>query len=464
MNNHPPYQALQTDRPEELHALLLHALACLGDVVVIDNDGKIVFVSEGYLSHLNDPDENVLGKHISDVLEDSVLPSVLDSGNATWGSTFLRNGNLYLVNRVPIMESGKISGVVAQALINSDSNQFTPKQFEQFMMELNYYREKYERVSLPQNNIDTIVGVGPVMQELKNTLRMISSTRSSVLLCGESGTGKEVFAGALHNLSPRKDKPFIKLNCAAIPENLIESELFGYVGGAFTGALKNGKIGDFEAASGGTLFLDEIDSLSLNMQAKLLRAIQEREIKKIGSTKPIPIDVRFIFATNKDLLQMIKENTFREDLYYRINVLNLRIPPLRERREDIPVLAKHFVEKFNKELGKPIQGITTRALLLLEEYDWPGNIRQLENCIERAFNYASGSLIDEEDIDIPGLRPQQVPSDAVSTLREEMDAAEKHAILRALQRCGNNKTQAAKQLGIDRRVLYQKITRLGINN
>lgn len=286
-----------------------------------------------------------------------------------------------------------------------------------------------------------------------------------MLITGKSGTGKEVFAGAIHNLSSRRDNAFIRLNCAAIPDSLLESELFGYEGGAFTGALRGGKIGDFEAANGGTLFLDEVDSLSINMQAKLLRAIQEREIKKVGSTKPIPIDVRFIFATNKDLHQMVKDGAFREDFYYRINVINLHLPPLRDRREDIRPLVNNFIEKLNRELGRNVREVTPEAMAMLEAYDWPGNIRELENCVERAFNYVTGSVVEARHIVLPGqesLRAQPPAVPGGETLKEVRARAEKAAIQQMLQACGGNKKETAERLGIDRSILYDKMKRYGL--
>jgi transcriptional regulator with PAS, ATPase and Fis domain len=274
----------------------------------------MVYISEEYAKNMHVSLESAIDRPISEVVEDSALPKVLRSGESTLGATYYRDGNAFFVNRVPLRRDGKIVGVVAQAVLRSHfDSDWTELQLKQFMRELNYYKEKNKRMTAPQNDLSSIISRSKVMEDLKDTLVTVSATRSTVLITGESGTGKEVFAGALHNLSPRKGKPFVKLNCAAIPDNLLESELFGYEEGAFTGALKGGKIGDFEAADGGSLFLDEVDSLSPSMQAKLLRVIQEREIKKVGSTKTIPIDVRLIFATNKDLYQEVKEGRFRED-------------------------------------------------------------------------------------------------------------------------------------------------------
>ena len=452
---------------ELMEYILREALVCLGEVLILDETGRMIFVSKEYAQNMKLSIEETLGRHITEIVEDSVIPEVLKTGKPTIWATYRRHGNVFFVNRIPIRKDGKIVGVVAQAVLNSRlEGSYSPKQLESFVQELNYYREKHKQMSSPRSDLDSIVGRSKVMEDLKDTLCVVSGTRSSVLLTGESGTGKEVFAGAIHNLSPRRDKPFIKLNCAAIPDTLLESELFGYEAGAFTGALKGGKIGDFEAANGGTLFLDEVDSLSPNMQAKLLRVIQEREIKKVGSTKVIPIDVRFIFATNKDLYQQVKEGRFREDFYYRINVINLRLPPLRERMEDILPLVNNFLRKFNRDLDRHITGVTTEAMMLLERYQWPGNIRELENCIERAFNYATDDVIEARHIDLP--LPVEVdagdtgPGRLNCTLKEARDHAEKLAIKRMLEVCGGNKKEAAERLGIDRSILYDKIKKFGL--
>lgn len=461
------YGICQGADPEQTRKILFDALVALGEILVLDANGRMIYISEAYARNMGVSIEEALGRHITEIIDDSKIPAVLKSGKADLWAHYFRNGNNFLVNRLPIWENGKVVGVVAQSILTSEMEDSTAKQtLNRLIRELNYYKEKHKQMSAPRSDLSSIVGRSKVMEDLKDTLRIVSGTRSSVLLTGESGTGKEVFAGAIHNLSPRRDKPFIKLNCAAIPDTLLESELFGYEEGAFTGALKGGKIGDFEAANGGTLFLDEVDSLSPNMQAKLLRVIQEREIKKVGSTRVFPIDVRFIFATNKDLYAKVKEGTFREDFYYRINVINLRLPPLRERMEDIVPLVENFLRKFNRELDRHVSGLTPEAVMLLERYHWPGNIRELENCIERAFNYAVEGIIDADHIDLPlpteGEESEVGPGWLNCTLREARDHAERMAIKRMLEVCGGNKKETAERLGIDRSILYDKIKRYGL--
>src|SRR5271155_894106 len=250
----------------------------------------------------------------------------------------------------------------------------------------------FKRDAATRNSLDNIVGVSPAMEKLKQTIRTVASTQSTILIYGESGTGKELVARALHVCSPRAAEPFVSINCGAFPETLLESELFGYVKGAFTGANQN-KRGLFEVADQGTIFLDEISEMSLTMQVKLLRVLQEGKVRAIGSTEESDVDVRIIAATNKDLAKEIAEERFREDLYYRLSVIPIHLPPLRERHEDIPLLARDFLGRFSKSMSKKIEGIEPEAMRRLEVYGWPGNVRELENTIERAVALESGARI-----------------------------------------------------------------------
>jgi two-component system response regulator PilR (NtrC family) len=260
----------------------------------------------------------------------------------------------------------------------------------------------YRRDAAARNSLDNIVGVSPAMEKLKQTIRTVASTSSSILIYGESGTGKELVARAAHVCSPRAGEPFVSVNCGAFPETLLESELFGYVKGAFTGAAQN-KRGLFEVADGGTIFLDEISEMTMAMQVKLLRVLQERTIRPVGGTNEIPIDVRVISATNRELDKLVGENAFREDLYYRLNVIPVHVPPLRERREDIGLLANHFLKKYSPAAGKSILRINAQCLEALAGYEWPGNVRQLENTIERAVALETGN---ELQVELPAERPK----------------------------------------------------------
>ena len=308
-------------------------------------------------------------------------------------------------------------------------------------------------------NFSNILGKSKPMRDLFALITKVAGSRSTVLIQGKSGTGKELVAKAIHYNSPRRERPLVTVNCSAIPKDLLESELFGHVKGAFTGAIAH-KRGLFEEADGGSLFLDEIGELSPELQVKLLRVIQEREIKRVGDTRTISVDVRLIAATNRDLAQAVKEGIFREDLYYRLNVIPIVLPDLKDRAEDIPLLVTHFLMKYAKEADPPIEGISKEAMRLLLEYDWPGNVRELENVIERAVILGHGPQILPEDLPAH-LRTRMIPvrhqTRAASTPRPTLEELERDYIATVLGETHWHRMQAAHILGIDRRTLYRKI-------
>jgi DNA-binding NtrC family response regulator len=304
----------------------------------------------------------------------------------------------------------------------------------------------------------TLVHQSESMARVVEMAARVAATDSTVLITGESGTGKGLVARRIHQLSPRARRPFITVDCGTLVETLFESELFGHVKGAFTGADAN-KVGKFELAQHGTLFFDEISNISLEVQAKLLRAVEERKVSKVGSHRVITVDVRLIAATNKDLTRAIKDGAFREDLFYRLNVVRLELPPLRERKGDISLLAQHFLEKYNQRLRKNIQGITPEALDLILRYDWPGNVRELENTIERLIVLSSGPYLEPADLAYAGLFGAGVPEMAAISLKDQ----ERDHILRTLKRCDGNKSEAARALGIDRKTLREKLKRYQID-
>ncbi|MGD8175208.1 PEP-CTERM-box response regulator transcription factor [Marinimicrobium sp. ARAG 43.8] len=311
--------------------------------------------------------------------------------------------------------------------------------------------ENRRLIRLQQTPLEGLVTHDPTMLKICRMLEKVSPTNVTCTLLGESGTGKEVMARSIHQLSPRRQKRFIAINCAAVPENLIESELFGYEKGSFTGAAKQ-TLGKVETAHEGTLFLDEIGDMPLNLQSKLLRFLQERVIERVGGREEIPVDVRVICATNKDLQQMVDDGSFREDLFYRISEVTIRIPPLRQRQGDNVLLARHFMLKFAKEHKQKIKGFTPDAVEAIESYSWPGNIREMENKIKRAVIMADGKHITRDDLDlvIDG-------NDLSFNLRQVRQEAEKHAILRAVAMTDNNISAAAKLLGITRPTFYDLI-------
>jgi DNA-binding NtrC family response regulator len=308
--------------------------------------------------------------------------------------------------------------------------------------------------------IDRIIGYDPRMQEIFQFIKTVAPTRSTVLIHGESGTGKELIAGAIHYLSERRHNRFIKVNCAAISEELLESELFGHEKGAFTGAIRHNE-GKFILADGGSILLDEVSEMSPKLQAKLLRVLQEKEVDRVGGREPIKVDVRVMATTNRDLEEEIKKGTFRQDLYYRLNVVTISFPPLRERKGDIPLLAQHFLQKYNQEMNKKIRSLSPDAEQTLVKFHWPGNVRQLENCIERAVVICSGDYIEPQHLPVEICRAEYSGSDNghASGLEVGLSVAEmeKRLIFKTLDFTNNNRTRAAEMLGISIRTLRNKL-------
>ena len=312
-------------------------------------------------------------------------------------------------------------------------------------------------------DMQNIIGRSPAMISLLETVAHVAPSEAIVMITGESGTGKELIAGVIHYNSPRKDGPFVKINCAAITETLLESELFGHEKGSFTGADRR-KEGRFYQANQGSIFLDEVSEMPLTMQVKLLRVLQERELTRVGGEKVIPVDVRVIAATNKDLVDLKNRGLFREDLYYRLNVVSLEIPPLTKRRDDIPLLARHFLENFAEKNKKEIKGFTPKAMDQLIRYDWPGNVRELMNAVERAVVLARTDYLDNQDFSILNPLSQQ-PTPALSDFDNidiPLEEVEKAAILRMLESVAGNKSEAARRLGITRKTLHKKLKKYGV--
>jgi DNA-binding NtrC family response regulator len=311
---------------------------------------------------------------------------------------------------------------------------------------------------------DNIVGRSPAMREIFATVERVAPSRATVLLAGESGVGKDLIARAIHFHSPRRDRPFVKINCTAIPENLMESELFGYEKGAFTGA-NTTKPGKFEQADTGTVFLDEIGDVPPSIQVKLLRVLQEREFERLGSNKTRHIDVRVIAATNQDLRAALEQGTFREDLYYRLNVVPIDIIPLRERMQDIPFLAEHFLNKYALETGKKVDTITPAAMAKLSAYHWPGNVRELENAIERGVVMCIGDQLDAADIKLDNApRPRVATGEFSLPPGMTLDTYEQEIIREALRRADGNKSQAARSLGLTRNALRYRLAQMGLED
>jgi DNA-binding NtrC family response regulator len=333
----------------------------------------------------------------------------------------------------------------------------------------NLRRELDERFGL-----DNIVGTSNAMGEVFEMTRQVASARSTVMITGESGTGKELIAHAIHQMSPRSQCPFVVVHCAALNENLLESELFGHEKGAFTSAHER-VIGRFEKADRGTLFLDEIGEINASIQVKLLRVLEARQFERVGGGEPIEVDVRLIAATNRDLKTLVDDGNFREDLYYRLNVVNIHLPPLRDRPEDIPLLLDHFLKLAAEENGKKLQGFTSEAVKVLTAYNWPGNVRELRNCVERMVVMARGTKLSLNDVpadisqaisrDLHAGEDEGAPDEPrLETPSLDMDTQERNLIIRALKKTGGNRTEAASILGISRRTLHRKLNTYGLQD
>jgi two-component system response regulator AtoC len=337
----------------------------------------------------------------------------------------------------------------------------TISQLKSLMKENQYLREKLSQ----KYNFNNIIGKNKKMLELFDLIKDIAKTNSTILINGESGTGKELIANAIHFNSDRIKKPFVKVNCGVLAENLLESELFGHMKGSFTGAIRD-KLGRFEIANGGTIFLDEIGDISANMQLKLLRVLQEGEFERVGGTETLKVDVRIIAATNRDLAQMMLNGEFRQDLYYRLNVIPLEVPPLRERKDDIPLLISHFLEKFNKHFNKKIDVIEDDAMKCLQNYSWQGNIRELENLIERSVVLNKTGKLTVKDFPHYVVNSEDDLSfefDADGSLIDIVDSYEKQIILRALKENNFNKLRTAEKLGIHRSTFMSKLKKFDIS-
>lgn len=433
--------------------------------LITDQNGNILYIHNNYSEILGVKPEEAIGKYCCDIIPNSRMHIVAKSGKSELGVAFrMKNGEYSVVNRLPIRRNGKVVGVVCFVLFSTIAMTTA-----QSVKVINYLRDEIAQFEpalsgflKAKYSVDQIIGNVPVMQNLKDSIYKTSQTKSTVLISGETGTGKELFAHAIHQISPRNQHPLVIVNCAAIPANLFEAELFGYEEGAFTGAIKQGKAGKFELAHKGTFVLDEIHQMPLTMQPKLLRVLQEKEVVRVGGNKPISVDVRLIFITNKNLFDLVKKGEFREDLYYRINIVPIEVPPLRERLGDLPELTKSLINKINYNLGLKISGVDQDVLELFQLHDWPGNVRELEHTLERAANIVLSGPLNLECFKNLASRLQTVSKMGTSdTLVSARRNVERERILEALMATDGNVLAASKLLKISRSVLYEKIKRYG---
>jgi len=443
---------------EMFETIIENAFAWL---VIVDQNANIIYMNEAYCSFLGVNREEVVGKHVTEVIENTRMHIVVKTGKEEIADLQYIKGNYMIANRIPIIVDGKIVGAFGTVLFR-DTKEWNEmnSHVRHHMAAIHSFIEKENR-SGAKYTLNDIHSKSTKMKELKERVKSIAASDSSVLICGESGTGKELFAHSIHQLSDRSDKPFIKVNCGAIPEHLLESELFGYEEGAFTGAKKGGKKGKFQSADGGTIFLDEIGEMPIHMQVKLLRVLQEKEVEPIGGNKTVPIDVRVIAATNKPLEKLMKEKRFREDLYYRISVIPFHIPPLRERMEDLEVLVRHFIQKLSIRTGKRITKIQDDVMKLFYQYHWQGNVRELENVMEAAIHLSKETEISLNSI--PDYIKQAVRYDHKEhSLKEMMEKVEKRILIQTIQSCHGDKRKAAQALKISKSSMYEKIQKYQI--
>lgn len=510
--------------------LLIESLLARTAILIVDKDCRILYCSDGMRSLLPVLPDEAIGHHIDDFGLDPRLKRTVKKHYSETSSIYLRDFIDYAkllekkvkierdflypplpestpvmyVYRHPLLDGNEVVGAYALYEFAWEHEPSEPLRLGGFRAGHKAYTAKplkpipplltkaIRRLNaggllpeIPDGTFDSIIGNSPQIREIKEILAKVSPSASTVLITGESGTGKELLARAIYANSNRATKPFIAINCSAIPESLFETELFGYEGGTFTGGLQKGKAGKLEAANEGTVFLDEIGEMPLFMQAKLLRVLQEREIVRVGGVKPTPLNVRVIAATNRDLKKMVEEGTFREDLYYRINVIRINIPPLRERKEDIPQLVQHYVSVFNKILGSNVTRVSPQVMSMLIDQNWPGNIRELCNVIEAGMTFCTASTLEIQDfayckdhLNVYNAAEEDAPSQnnfndnqdktenahCGEVLRSYVNNAEKERILSCLKKNNGDKTKTAQQLNISRATLYRKIKQLGLND
>ena len=424
-----------------------------GVFAILDKNMNIATINRTANAILKIETDAITGKNVQEILE-TRFPGILKVVQETiTNKRPIKNFNLEIEDQV---------GEIKTYLVSTGFTEESCKDDYGIVLVLHDISEvtRLRKAFLAEQSFGGLVGASPVMKELYGTIETIADFDTTVLIYGETGTGKELVAHSIHSISHRKNGPFIPINCSALSSSVLESELFGHVKGAFTGALQDRR-GRFEMADGGTVFLDEIGILSLELQVKLLRTIQERVIERVGSSEQIPIDVRVLSATNHDLTELVAKKQFRDDLYYRLKVFQINVPPLRSRRLDIPILGDHFIEKFNRVHGNRIIGLSSVAKELLMKYTWPGNVRELENAIEHAMVLTPGKIIEPQYFppEVRHMQPDGTPP--IPSINED-PSAEEEIIRRALAALGGNVSKAAKQLGMHRSTLWRKMREFGI--
>ncbi|KJE25990.1 sensory box protein [Geobacillus kaustophilus] len=445
-------------------------------IAVVDHKGIIREINRAYCQFLGICREEAVGKHVTEVIENTRLHICVQSGIPERGYIQKIYGQPMVVHRIPIWRDGNVIGAVGMLIFQGVSEVYEIfRRLQELSREASRKEKqetgakKQEEIASAPKGIERIIGRHPAIAAVKQMIRRAARVPSTVLITGESGTGKEVVARAIHEAGPHADGPFVSVNCAAIPESLLEAELFGYEDGAFTGAKKGGKPGKFQLAHRGTLFLDEIGDMPLSMQAKILRVLEEKKVEKVGGVAGTEVDVRIIAATNKPLEDMVRDGMFREDLFYRLNIIRIHLPPLRERKTDIPALLAHHMERLCRQFGVVPKSFMKEAMEALISYSWPGNIRELVNVVEWLISMAEGEKIGCEQLPAylftvqPAAAP--LPSDRAKIAdqwKEMVHQSERERIAAALVAANGNKAEAARRLGIHRSTLYDKLKKYGL--
>lgn len=462
---------------------LLAALDQGGVFALVDPYGNYIYVNKKWELDTGIPAEQAIGKNVEELLSGSGAMLALRTGRVISGEMFMRSAAGAELSSImkyqPVFdEDENVTGCLITSMFSGieEAQSFT-KKLDMILEEFEYLKSPERSSSGAKYGVKNIIGDSRAMQEVKEQIYIAGASSASCLIEGETGTGKELVAHAIHNASTRKIFPFVKVNCSAIPENLMESEFFGYEEGSFTGGVKGGKAGKFEKAHLGSMFLDEVNAMGLGMQPKLLRALQEKEIERVGGVESIPVNVRVISASNMPLDYLIEKGKFRRDLYYRLNIITIKIPPLRDRKEDIPPLLDSFIRRYNAETHRNVSEVSESAVEYLMDYDWPGNVRELQNVVERVMASTWSERLEVEHfqkfstdrnvfgqdsyrhLDIGEPKPQKSEK---KTLSEQKEESEKEAILDALRVCGMNKSKAARMLNISRTLLYKKLEKYEI--
>ncbi|MEJ8548331.1 sigma-54 interaction domain-containing protein [Brevibacillus borstelensis] len=449
-----------TEQERELHQFKELVEQLYDGIVMCDKDGIITMINQSYCDFLGTTIEEAIGRHITEVIENTRMHLVVKSGKPEIDQLMRIGDREIIVSRMPLKEGEETVGALGKVVF-SDLRELRSivERYNIMERKLDFYRQELKRMMGAKYSFAHIFAEHPLMREAVQLAKRIAQTRSSVLILGESGTGKELFAHAIHEASSRADGAFVRVNCAAIPKDLMEAELFGYEDGAFTGAKKGGKPGKIELANNGTLFLDEIGDMPLDMQAKLLRVLQEKEVERIGATRPLSVDIRVIAATHRPLEKLIQEGSFREDLYYRLNVFTINLPPLRVQGNSVITLAHELIKKLNNELYTDVTGMSQQVQEIFLAHRWPGNLREMNNVLERAVQLAEQGELELEHLP-PYLLDKKAcrESDGVSfDLEAELAKTERRVIEAVLNHCKGNKVKAAELLGIHRASLYRKL-------